>query len=124
MVSADPSVTPVSESDWSFGNLPPLGLDPEGAMPLTFGDVDPFPEDSSDPGEEEARGSGLRRIIPLAWTNLEILRPSLNRLSQSRRALSRRTLSRLSLSRLSMSKLSLSRMSVSRMSLPLSLIHI
>lgn len=103
VVSPDPSTTPVPESDWSFGNLPPLGLDPEGAMPLSFGDVDPFPEDSSDPGEEEARGSGLRRIIPLAWTNLNIRRPSL---------------SRLSLSRLSMSKLSLSRMSMSRMSLP------
>jgi hypothetical protein len=118
VVSTDPSATPVSDMDWSFGNLPPLGLDPEGTMPLPFGDVAPSPEESSDPGEEEATGRGLGQIIPLAWTNLEILRPSLNRLSQSRRALSRRTLSRLSLSRLSMSKLSLSRMSVSRMSLP------
>ncbi|MDB4485886.1 ARC6/PARC6 family protein [Synechococcus sp. AH-707-B22] len=114
VVSPDPSATPVSESDWSFGNLPPLGLDPEGAMPLSLGDVAPFPDDRSDPGQEEARGSGLRRIFSLAWTNLEILRPSLNRLSQSRRVLSRRTLSRLSLSRLSMSKLSLSRLSVNR----------
>ena len=118
VVSADPSVTPVSESDWSFGNLPPLGLDPEGAMPLSFGDVDPFPEDSSDPGEEEARGSGLRRIIPLAWTNLNIRRPSLSRLSLSRLSMSKLSLSRMSVSRMSLPRLSLSRLSVNRPSWP------
>jgi hypothetical protein len=116
VVSPDPSATPVPDMDWSFGNLPPIGIDPEGTMPLSLGDVTPFPEESSEPGDEEARGRGLGRFIPLAWTNLENLRPSLNRLSQSRRALSRRTLSRLSLSRLSMSKLSLSRFSLSRLS--------
>ena len=116
VVSPDPSATPAPDMDWSFGNLPPIGLDPEGTMPLSLGDVTPFPEESSEPGDEEARGRGLGRFIPLAWTNLENLRPSLNRLSQSRRALSRRTLSRLSLSRLSMSKLSLSRLSLSRLS--------
>ena len=118
VVSADPSVTPVSESDWSFGNLPPLGLDPEGAMPLSFGDVDPVPEDSSDPGEEEARGSGLRRIIPLAWTNLNIRRPSLSRLSLSRLSMSKLSLSRMSMSRMSLPRLSLSRLSVNRPSWP------
>ena len=118
VVSADPSATPVSESDWSFGNLPPLGLDPEGAMPLSFGDVDPFPEDSSDPGEEEARGSGLRRIIPLAWTNLNIRRPSLSRLSLSRLSMSKLSLSRMSMSRMSLPRLSLSRLSVNRPSWP------
>ena len=118
VVSPDPSATPVSESDWSFGNLPPLGLDPEGAMPLSFGDVDPFPEDSSDPGEEEARGSGLRRIIPLAWTNLNIRRPSLSRLSLSRLSMSKLSLSRMSVSRMSLPRLSLSRLSVNRPSWP------
>ena len=118
VVSPDPSTTPVSESDWSFGNLPPLGLDPEGAMPLSFGDVDPFPEDSSDPGEEEARGSGLRRIIPLAWTNLNIRRPSLSRLSLSRLSMSKLSLSRMSMSRMSLPRLSLSRLSVNRPSWP------
>ncbi|MGB4533829.1 MAG: ARC6/PARC6 family protein [Synechococcus sp.] len=118
VVSPDPSATPVSESDWSFGNLPPLGLDPEGAMPLSFGDVDPFPEDSSDPGEEEARGSGLRRIIPLAWTNLNIRRPSLSRLSLSRLSMSKLSLSRMSMSRMSLPRLSLSRLSVNRPSWP------
>ena len=118
VVSADPSATPVSESDWNFGNLPPLGLDPEGAMPLSFGDVDPFPEDSSDPGEEEARGSGLRRIIPLAWTNLNIRRPSLSRLSLSRLSMSKLSLSRMSVSRMSLPRLSLSRLSVNRPSWP------
>ena len=118
VASADPSATPVSESDWSFGNLPPLGLDPEGAMPLSFGDVDPFPEDSSDPGEEEARGSGLRRIIPLAWTNLNIRRPSLSRLSLSRLSMSKLSLSRMSMSRMSLPRLSLSRLSVNRPSWP------
>lgn len=118
VASADPSATPVSESDWSFGNLPPLGLDPEGAMPLSFGDVDPFPEDSSDPGEEEARGSGLRRIIPLAWTNLNIRRPSLSRLSLSRLSMSKLSLSRMSVSRMSLPRLSLSRLSVNRPSWP------
>ena len=118
VVSPDPSATPVPDMDWSFGNLPPIGIDPEGTMPLSSGDVTPFPEESSEPGDEEARGRGLGRFIPLAWTNLENLRPSLNRLSQSRRALSRRILSRLSLSRLSMSKLSLSRLSVNRPSWP------
>ncbi len=118
LVSADPSAPAASDPDWNFGNLPPLGLDPEGAMPLSFGDVESFPEDSSDPEEEETGGRGLLRIIPLAWTNLKIRRPSLTRLSQSRRKLSRRTLSRLSLSRLSMSRLSRSRMSVARLSLP------
>ena len=118
VVSPDPSTTPVSESDWSFGNLPPLGLDPEGAMPLSFGDVDPFPEDSSDPGEEEARGSGLRRIIPLAWTNLNIRRPSLSRLSLSRLSMSKLSLSRMSVSRMSLPRLSLSRLSVNRPSWP------
>ena len=97
VVSPDPSATPVPDMDWSFGNLPPIGIDPEGTMPLSLGDVTPFPEESSEPGDEEARGRGLGRFIPLAWTNLENLRPSLNRLSQSRRALSRRTLSLLSL---------------------------
>ncbi|MEJ6828210.1 MAG: molecular chaperone DnaJ, partial [Synechococcus sp. ArSW.bin.68] len=116
VVSPDPSATPVPDMDWNFGNLPPLGLDPEGTMPLSLGDVAPFPEESSAPGEEEARGLGLGRIIPSAWMNLEILRSSLNRLSKSRRALSRRTVSRQSLSRLSMSKLSLSRMSLPRLS--------
>ena len=104
VVTPDPSATPVPDTDWSFGNLPPLGLDPEGTMPLSFGDVGPSPEDSSDPGEEEARGSRLRRIIPSAWTNLNIRRPSLSRLS----------LSRLSMSKLSLSRLSLSRLSVNR----------
>ncbi len=118
VASADPSATPVSESDWSFGNLPPLGLDPEGAMPLSFGDVDPVPEDSSDPGEEEARGSGLRRIIPLAWTNLNIRRPSLSRLSLSRLSMSKLSLSRMSVSRMSLPRLSLSRLSVNRPSWP------
>ena len=118
VASADPSATPVSESDWSFGNLPPLGLDPEGAMPLSFGDVDPFPEDSSDPGEEEARGSGLRRIIPLAWTKLNIRRPSLSRLSLSRLSMSKLSLSRMSMSRMSLPRLSLSRLSVNRPSWP------
>jgi hypothetical protein len=118
VASTDPSATPVSESDWSFGNLPPLGLDPEGAMPLSFGDVDPFPEDSSDPGEEEARGSGLRRIIPLAWTNLNIRRPSLSRLSLSRLSMSKLSLSRMSMSRMSLPRLSLSRLSVNRPSWP------
>ena len=118
VVSPDPSTTPVSESDWSFGNLPPLGLDPEGAMPLSFGDVDPFSEDSSDPGEEEARGSGLRRIIPLAWTNLNIRRPSLSRLSLSRLSMSKLSLSRMSVSRMSLPRLSLSRLSVNRPSWP------
>ena len=118
VVSPDPSTTPVSESDWSFGNLPPLGLDPEGAMPLSFGDVDPVPEDSSDPGEEEARGSGLRRIIPLAWTNLNIRRPSLSRLSLSRLSMSKLSLSRMSMSRMSLPRLSLSRLSVNRPSWP------
>lgn len=118
VVSPDPSTTPVSESDWSFGNLPPLGLDPEGAMPLSFGDVDPFPEDSSDPGEEEARESGLRRIIPLAWTNLNIRRPSLSRLSLSRLSMSKLSLSRMSVSRMSLPRLSLSRLSVNRPSWP------
>ena len=118
LVSPDPSATAPADTDWSFGNLPPLGLDPEGTMPLSFGDVESFPEESSDPEQEEARGSGLRGIIPLAWTNLKIRRPSLTRLSQSRRKLSRRTLSRLSMSRLSMSRLSRSRLSVSRLSLP------
>ena len=118
VVSPDPSATPVSESDWSFGNLPPLGLDPEGAMPLSFGDVDPVPEDSSDPGEEEARGSGLRRIIPLAWTNLNIRRPSLSRLSLSRLSMSKLSLSRMSVSRMSLPRLSLSRLSVNRPSWP------
>ena len=118
VASADPSATPVSESDWSFGNLPPLGLDPEGAMPLSFGDVDPVPEDSSDPGEEEARGSGLRRIIPLAWTNLNIRRPSLSRLSLSRLSMSKLSLSRMSMSRMSLPRLSLSRLSVNRPSWP------
>ena len=118
VVSPDPSTTPVSESDWSFGNLPPLGLDPEGAMPLSFGDVDPVPEDSSDPGEEEARGSGLRRIIPLAWTNLNIRRPSLSRLSLSRLSMSKLSLSRMSVSRMSLPRLSLSRLSVNRPSWP------
>ncbi len=118
VVSPDPSTTPVSESDWSFGNLPPLGLDPEGAMPLSFGDVDPFSEDSSDPGEEEARGSGLRRIIPLAWTNLNIRRPSMSRLSLSRLSMSKLSLSRMSVSRMSLPRLSLSRLSVNRPSWP------
>ena len=118
VVSPDPSATPVSESDWSFGNLPPLGLDPEGAMPLSLGDVDPFPEDSSDPGEEEARRSGLRRIIPLAWTNLNIRRPSLSRLSLSRLSMSKLSLSRMSVSRMSLPRLSLSRLSVNRPSWP------
>ncbi|QNI75819.1 ARC6/PARC6 family protein [Synechococcus sp. MVIR-18-1] len=118
VASADPSATPVSESDWSFGNLPPLGLDPEGAMPLSFGDVDPVPEDSSDPGEEEGRGSGLRRIIPLAWTNLNIRRPSLSRLSLSRLSMSKLSLSRMSVSRMSLPRLSLSRLSVNRPSWP------
>ncbi|MDB4349286.1 ARC6/PARC6 family protein, partial [bacterium] len=118
VASADPSATPVSESDWSFGNLPPLGLDPEGAMPLSFGDVDPVPEDSSDPGKEEGRGSGLRRIIPLAWTNLNIRRPSLSRLSLSRLSMSKLSLSRMSVSRMSLPRLSLSRLSVNRPSWP------
>ena len=118
VVSPDPSTTPVSESDWSFGNLPPLGLDPEGAMPLSFGDVDPFPEDRSDPGQEEARGSGLRRIIPLAWTKLNIRRPSLSRLSLSRLSMSKLSLSRMSMSRMSLPRLSLSRLSVNRPSWP------
>ncbi|WP_237699271.1 ARC6/PARC6 family protein [Synechococcus sp. CC9311] len=117
LVSPDPSETSVPDTDWSFGNLPPLGLDPEGTMPLSFGDVESFPENSSDPGEKEARGSGLRRFIPLAWTNLKSLRPSLTRLSQSRRKLSRRTLSRLSLSRLSMSRMSVSQLSLPQLSL-------
>ena len=118
VVSPDPSATPVSESDWSFGNLPPLGLDPEGAMPLSFGDVDSFSEDSSHPGEEEVRGSGLRRIIPLAWTNLNIRRPSLSRLSLSRLSMSKLSLSRMSVSRMSLPRLSLSRLSVNRPSWP------
>ena len=118
VVSTDPSATPVSESDWSFGNLPPLGLDPDGAMPLSFGDVDPFPEDNTDPGEEEARGSVLRRIIPLAWTNLNIRRPSLSRLSLSRLSMSKLSLSRMSVSRMSLPRLSLSRLSVNRPSWP------
>ena len=118
VASADPSATPVSESDWSFGNLPPLGLDPEGTMPLSLGDVDPFPEDSSDHGEEEARRSGLRRIIPLAWTNLNIRRPSLSRLSLSRLSMSKLSLSRMSMSRMSLPRLSLSRLSVNRPSWP------
>ena len=118
VVSADPSATPVSDSDWSFGNLPPLGLDPDGAMPLSFGDVDPFPEDNTDPGEEEARGSVLRRIIPLAWTNLNIRRPSLSRLSLSRLSMSKLSLSRMSVSRMSLPRLSLSRLSVNRPSWP------
>ena len=118
VVSADPSATPVSDSDWSFGNLPPLGLDPEGAMPLSFGDVAPFPEDNSDPGEEEARGSVMRRIIPLAWTNLNIRRPSLSRLSLSRLSMSKLSLSRMSVSRMSLPRLSLSRLSVNRPSWP------
>ena len=118
LVIPDPSATSVPDTDWSFGNLPPLGLDPEGTMPLSFGEVESSLENSSDPGEEEAKGSGVPRITPLAWMKLKIRRPSLTRLSQSRRKLSRRTLSRLSLSRLSMSRLSLSRMSVSRLSLP------
>jgi len=116
VVSPDPSATPVPDMDWSFGNLPPLGLDPEGTMPLSFGDVPPFPEESSAPGEEDARGLGLGRIIPLVWTNLEILRSSLNRLSQSRRTLTRQSLSRLSMSKLSLSRLSLPRLSLSRLS--------
>ena len=71
VVTPDPSAASVSDKDWSFGNLPPIGLDPEGSMPLSFGDGEPFPEDSSDPGEEGARERGLRRIIPLGWTNLK-----------------------------------------------------
>ena len=118
VVSPDQSVTPIPDTDWSFGNLPPLGLDPEGAMPLSLGDVDPFPEDSSDPGEEEARRSGLRRIIPLAWTNLNIRRPSLSRLSLSRLSMSKLSLSRMSVSRMSLPRLSLSRLSVNRPSWP------
>ena len=118
VVSPDQSVTPIPDTDWSFGNLPPLGLDPEGTMPLSLGDVDPFPEDSSDHGEEEARRSGLRRIIPLAWTNLNIRRPSLSRLSLSRLSMSKLSLSRMSMSRMSLPRLSLSRLSVNRPSWP------
>ena len=117
LLTPDPPAKTVPDMDWNFGNLPPLGLDPEGTMPLSFGDGDPFAEDSSNAGEEEARGSGLRRVIPAAWTTLKSRRPSLSRLSESRRKLSSRTLSRLSLSRLSMSRLSLSRLSLPQLSL-------
>ena len=118
VVTPDPSATAVPDTDWSFGNLPPIGLDPEGTMPLSFGDGDLLPEDSSDPGEEEASRSGLRRIIPLAWTNLNIRRPSLSRLSLSRLSMSKLSLSRVSLPRLSLPQLSLSRLSVNRPSWP------
>ena len=102
-----------ADTDWNFGNLPPLGLDPEGTMPLSLGDAEPFSEDSANLGEEETRGRGLRRMIPAAWTNLKLRRPSLSRLSMSRLSMSR-----LSMSRLSLPQLSLSRLSVKRPSLP------
>jgi type VI protein secretion system component VasF len=52
-------------------------------------------------------------MIPAAWTNLKLRRPSLSRLSMSRLSMSR-----LSMSRLSLPQLSLSRLSVKRPSLP------
>lgn len=108
VVTPDPSAASVSDKDWSFGNLPPIGLDPEGSMPLSFGDGEPFPEASSDLGEEGARERGLRRIIPLGWTNLKFRRPSLTRLS----------LPQLSFSRLSVNRLSVDRLLVNRPSWP------
>ncbi|QNJ25277.1 cell division protein ZipN [Synechococcus sp. SYN20] len=91
-----PSSRSGPDTDWSFSNLPPLDLDTEETLPVDFGDVASSLELSSDPGEEEARGSGLRRIIPLAWTNLRIRRPPLNRLSLSWLPLPKLSLSRLS----------------------------
>ena len=117
LLTPDPSAKSSPDKDWSFGNLPPLGLDPEGSMPLSFGDGEAFSDDSSDSAVDEARGSGLSSFIPAAWTNLKSRRPSLSRLSESRRKLSSRTLSRLSRSRLSMSRLSLSRLSLPQLSL-------
>ncbi len=112
-LTPDPPAATDADTDWNFGNLPPLGLDPEGTMPLSLGEAEPFSEDSANPGEEETRGRGLRRMIPAAWTNLKLRRPSLSRLSMSRLSMSR-----LSMSRLSLPQLSLSRLSVKRPSLP------
>ena len=112
-LTPDPSAATDADTDWNFGNLPPLGLDPEGTMPLSLGDAEPFSEDSANLGEEETRGRGLRRMIPVAWTNLKLRRPSLSRLSMSRLSMSR-----LSMARLSLPQLSLSRLSVKRPSLP------
>lgn len=86
-----------ADTDWNFGNLPPLGLDPEGTMPLSLGDAEPFSENSANLGEEETRGRGLRRMIPAAWTNLKLRRPSLSRLSMSRLSMSRLSVKRPSL---------------------------
>ena len=92
------------DSEWSFGNLPPLGLDPEGMMPMTLEDPQPLQEQVSDLEEENAPVSGMSRFLSWGWRNLNVQLPFLTRFSQSRRHLSRSALSRLSLKPPSMAK--------------------
>ncbi len=113
LLNLDGPVTTASGSDWTFGNLPPLGLDPEGTLPLSLGDPHPLKEKSSDSEQDEASPSAVHRSAPLLdLRNLKIPRWLMGTFSGPRRSLSRLSMSRLSMSRLSMSQLSSSRFSM------------
>ncbi len=112
LLSIDGPVTTASGSDWTFGNLPPLGLDPEGTLPLSLGDPHPLKEKSSDSEQDEATPGAVHRSAPLGLRNLKIPRWLMGTFSGPRRSLSRLSMSRLSMSRLSMSQLSSSRFSM------------
>ncbi len=112
LLNLDGPVTTASGSDWTFGNLPPLGLDPEGTLPLSLGDPHPLKEKSSDSEQDEATPSAVHRSAPLDLRNLKIPRWLMGTFSGPRRSLSRLSMSRLSMSRLSMSQLSSSRFSM------------
>lgn len=66
LLNLDGPVTTASGSDWTFGNLPPLGLDPEGTLPLSLGDPHPLKEKSSDSEQDEASPSAVHRSAP-SW---------------------------------------------------------
>ncbi len=112
LLSIDGPVTTASGSDWTFGNLPPLGLDPEGTLPLSLGDPHPLKEKTSDSEQDEATPGAVHRGAPLGLRNLKIPRWLMGTFSGPRRSLSRLSMSRLSMSRLSMSQLSSSRFSM------------
>ena len=128
LLTTDAPVTTASDSDWTFGNLPPLGLDPEGSLPLSLGDPLPLPEESFNPESDDPTLDDVSRFTWMGWRNFKLPqmprapfswpRRSLSRLSRSRLSRSGRSLSRLSMSRLSMSRLSLSRLSMNRPALP------
>ncbi len=112
LLNLDGPVTTASGSDWTFGNLPPLGLDPEGTLPLSLGDPHPLKEKSSDSEQDEATPSAVHRSAPFDLRNLKIPRWLMGTFSGPRRSLSRLSMSRLSMSRFSMSQLSSSRFSM------------